>query len=174
MLCCSSRRSEACLHSSGSPTNSGTIWVALDITGRPAALRIALTRAARSWCRSRSQFEVLRWRIAAVAAGDAAAARAVHADGVHFVDIGHRIVALGEIADRSQRRDVAVHRIEALAGDQLGTVGSGGAQQFFQMREVAVAEDLALAAALTDAFDHRIMVERVRLDQAVRNEFRDR
>jgi hypothetical protein len=25
------------LHFSGSPTNSGTIWVSLDITGRPAA-----------------------------------------------------------------------------------------------------------------------------------------
>jgi hypothetical protein len=31
---------------------------------------------------------------------DAAAARAVHADRVHLVDIGHRAVALGEIADR--------------------------------------------------------------------------
>src|ERR1700678_1606764 len=48
------------LQRSGSPTNSGTIWVSLDITGSPAAVRIALTRAARSWWRSRSQFEVLR------------------------------------------------------------------------------------------------------------------
>src|SRR5665213_1353465 len=69
MPCSSSRRSLACLHSSGSPTNSGTMWVSLDITGRPAALRIALTRAALSRWRSRSHDEVFRWRIAAVAAG---------------------------------------------------------------------------------------------------------
>ena len=47
------------------------------MTGRPAALRIALTRAARSWWRSRSQFEVLRCRIAAVAAEQIAGGSAV-------------------------------------------------------------------------------------------------
>ena len=109
----------------------------------------------------------------AVALGDAAAARAVHADRMDLVDIGHGAVALGEIADLRQRRDVAVHRIEALAGDQLRPVGTGGAQQFFQMRHVVVAEDLALAAGLADAFDHRIVVERVRQDQAVRNQLGD-
>src|SRR5881394_1377410 len=135
MPCSSSRMSEAFLQFSGSPTNTGTIWVSLDITGSPAAVRIALTRAARSWCRSRSQLEVLRCRIAAVAAerlgqraledvdamhdavafGDAAAARAVHADRMNLVDIGHGAVALGEIADPGQRRDIAVHRIQAFA-----------------------------------------------------------
>jgi hypothetical protein len=122
------------------------------MTGRPAASRIALRRAARSWWRSRSQFELFRWRIAAVAAeqiaggredearrigadriddlglagdiaaeaaerlgerafehvdamhdavafGDAAAARAVHADRMDLIDIGHGAVLLGEIAD---------------------------------------------------------------------------
>ena len=109
----------------------------------------------------------------AVALGDAAAARTVHADGVNLVDIGHGAVALGEIADLGQRRDVAVHRIQALAGDQFRPVGAGGAQQFFQMRHVAVAEHLALAAGLADAFDHRIVVERIRQDQAVRNQLAD-
>ena len=109
----------------------------------------------------------------AVAFGDAAAARTVHADRMNLVDIGHGAIALGEIADLRQRRDVAVHRIQALAGDQLRPVGTGGAQQFFQMRHVAVAEDLALAAGLADAFDHRIVVERVRQDQAVRNQLGD-
>ena len=32
---------------SGSPTNSGTMWVSLGITGRPAACSTAFTRAAR-------------------------------------------------------------------------------------------------------------------------------
>ena len=35
----------------------------------------------------------------AVALGDAAAARAIHADGMDFVEIGQRAVLLGEIAD---------------------------------------------------------------------------
>src|SRR2546421_625161 len=38
----------ACLHFSGSPTNSGTMWVSLGITGSPAACSTALTRATRS------------------------------------------------------------------------------------------------------------------------------
>ena len=41
---------------------------ALAITGRCAALP-AMVRAARSWWRSRSQVEFLRWRIAAAARG---------------------------------------------------------------------------------------------------------
>ena len=64
----------------------------------------------------------------AVTLSNAAAARAVHADRVHFVDIGHRAVFLGEIADLRKRRDIAVHRIKALADDQLRPVRSCGSQ----------------------------------------------
>ena len=110
----------------------------------------------------------------AVALGDTAAARAIHADRMNFIDIGHRAVALGQIADLGQWRDVAVHRIEAFAGDQLWPIRSCGAQQLLKMGHVAVAENLPLAAGLANAFDHRIMVERIRQDQAVRNEPGDR
>jgi hypothetical protein len=48
-----------------------------------------------------------------IALGNAAAARAVHADGVNFVAIGERVVLVGQVADRVDRRDVAVHRIDA-------------------------------------------------------------
>ena len=65
------------MHFSGSPTNTGTMWVSLGITGRPAAASTALTRAARSWWRSRSKLDVLRWRIAAVAAAQIAGGSAV-------------------------------------------------------------------------------------------------
>jgi hypothetical protein len=61
----------------------------------------------------------------AIALGDAAA-RAVHADRMDFVDIGRWRHIFPRDADPGERRDVAVHRIKALAGDQLGPVGAGG------------------------------------------------
>ena len=54
-----------------------------------------------------------------LALGNAAAARAVHADRMHLVEIGHRAVLVGDVADFADRRDIAVHRIDALEGDQL-------------------------------------------------------
>ena len=45
MPCSASSMSLACLHFSGSPTSTGTMWVSLAITGRPAAVSTALTRA---------------------------------------------------------------------------------------------------------------------------------
>ncbi len=42
------------------------------------------------------------------------------------------------------------------------------------MREIVVAEDLLLAAGLADAFDHRVMVEGIRQDQAIGQELGDR
>ena len=41
---------------------------------------------------------------------------------MNLVDIGHRAVALGEPRDLGDRRDVAVHRIEALEHDELGAL----------------------------------------------------
>src|SRR3546814_14472475 len=49
----------------------------------------------------------------------AADPRAVHADRMHLVQIGERVVLVGKIADRMDRPDVAVHRIDAFNGDQL-------------------------------------------------------
>src|SRR6266508_2155479 len=169
MPCSASRRSVASLHFSGSPTNTGTMWVSLAITGRPAAVSTALTRPARSWWRSRSKLEVLRWRIAALAA----AVRAVHADRVHLVRIGHGAMALGQVANAVDRRHVAVHGIERLEHDQLRPPRPGSLQQLFKMRHVVVAENLLLALRLPHAFDHRIVVEGIRQDQAVRHQLGD-
>ena len=49
----------------------------------------------------------------ALALGDAAAARAVEADRMDLVEIGHRAVLVGDVAELGDRRDVAVHRIDA-------------------------------------------------------------
>ena len=46
----------------------------------------------------------------------------------------------------------------------------GGAQQFLEMRDVVVAEDLLLALRLAHALDHGIVVRGVRQDQAVRHQ----
>ncbi len=71
-------------------------------------------------------------------------ARAVHADGVHLVDVGHCAIAVGEIANRLGRRNVAVHGIQALEHDQLRPL-AGATQQFLKVANVVVAEDALLA-----------------------------
>ena len=74
---------------------------------------------------------------------------------------------------RVHRRDVAVHGIEALEHDQLRPLRIGGLEQFFEMAEIVMPPDLLLAAGLAHALDHRIVVERVRQDQAVRQQLGD-
>src|SRR5215831_17909681 len=65
-----------------------------------------------------------RWAVHdPVALGDTAAAGAVEPDGVHLVEIGHRAVAIGDVAQLADRGDVAVHRIDRLEADELGPVG---------------------------------------------------
>jgi hypothetical protein len=81
-----------------------------------------------------------------VALRNPAAARAVHADGVDLVEIGEGAELLGQVADRRDRRDVPVHRIDALERDQLGRVRRRFGQQLLQMRQIVVAEHLLLAA----------------------------
>ena len=105
--------------------------------------------------------------------GDAAAARSVHADGMDLVDIGHGVVALGEVDDLPDRRDVAIHRIDALEDDQLGALAARRLQQAFEMRDVVVAEDLLLGARAPHALDHRGVVQLVGDDQAVGQKPRD-
>ena len=62
----------------------------------------------------------------AFALGNAAAARAVHADRMHFIEIGHRAVFLGDVADVVNRRDVAIHRIDRFEGDEFWRTPIGG------------------------------------------------
>jgi hypothetical protein len=78
---------------------------------------------------------------------------------VNFVEIGDGIIFVGEVANLGDRGDVAVHRIDALEGDQLGRGRVRGGEQLFQMGEIVVPEDLLLAARAADAGDHRGVVE---------------
>ena len=110
----------------------------------------------------------------AFALGDAAAARPVETDGMHLVHIGHGVVTAGEIGDRGDRRDVAMHRIKALEDDQLGALTARRAQELFEMGEIVMAENLPLRLGAADAFDHRIVVELIREDQAIGQQIADR
>jgi hypothetical protein len=65
-------------------------------------------------------------------------ARAVQADRMYLVAIGHRIVTLGKIADAVDRSDVAIHGIEALEHDQLRPFGLDPLKQLFEVTEIVV------------------------------------
>src|SRR3546814_5247450 len=74
-----------------------------------------------------------------LALGDAAAVRAVEANGVHLVEVGHGAVLLGDLAKLGDRRDVAVHGIDRLEGDQLGGGRVGLAQQAVEVLGIVMA-----------------------------------
>ena len=91
-----------------------------------------------------------------------------------FVEIGERAILVGEVADRGDRGDVAVHRIDALERDQLGRVGILGGEQLLEMVEVVVAEHALLAARALDPGDHRGVVEFVGEDHAAGKQLAER
>ena len=105
----------------------------------------------------------------AFALGDSAAARAVETDRVDLVEIGDGTVLLGDVADGRDRRHVAIHAVDALEGDDLRTLRIDAAHELVEMRDVVVAEDEPLRAGAADALDHRIVVERIGEDGAVRH-----
>ena len=103
------------------------------------------------------------------ALGNAAAARSVHANGVNLIEIGHGAVTIGEIADFLDRRDIAVHRIDRLKSDELRRVRIGRLEFRLEIFEIIVLPDHPLATAVTDAFDHRRMVQRIGENDQARN-----
>ena len=73
--------------------------------------------------------------------GGPRAARAQHARAVSLVDHQPRAVALAELADVAQRRDVALHREDAVDDDQhAAAVGLRTVEHLLQLVEAVVAE----------------------------------
>jgi hypothetical protein len=105
-----------------------------------------------------------------LALGDARAPWPVHTDGVHLVEIGHRVIVLRELADTFERSDVAVHRIDALEQDQLRAAWRCARQQRREMPKIVMAPNVLGAAGGAHALDYRIVVVRIGQDQAVREE----
>ena len=83
-----------------------------------------------------------------------------------------RLVALGDLADAGQRRDVAVHREDAVGDDEdvavravRAAAGTRVAQHLLKAVDVAVREDGARRLGQADAVDDRGVVELVADDQ---------
>ena len=93
---------------------------------------------------------------------------------MHFVEIGDRAELVGDIADLLDRRDVAIHRIDALEGDELGHFGPEFGQLAVEVFRIVMRPDLVRSTAVPDALDHRGMVKRVGEDHAARNSTSER
>ncbi len=106
----------------------------------------------------------------AFALGNAAAARAVHADGMHFVEIGHRAVLVGEIAEFLDRRNVAIHRIDGFEGNDLRRARIGCRQAWLRGRRTELCLKMTRShLEWRIALDHRSVVPGVRKDDHTGN-----
>ena len=93
---------------------------------------------------------------------------------MHLVEIGQRVILVGDIAQFADGGDVAIHRINRLEADELGPVGDHAVEQARQVGGVVVPEDVFFGAAVADAGDHRGMVEGVRQHHRSRHLARER
>ena len=75
-------------------------------------------------------------------------------------------MAVGEVADLVDRRDVAIHRVDRFERHDLGRRRIRRLQKLLEMAEVVVAEDLAHRARVADARDHRGVVIGVGIELA--------
>src|SRR5262245_63311450 len=85
----------------------------------------------------------------AVALANTTTVRPIHADGMDLIAVGHCTAALGEIADRMNRSDVAVPGIKALEHDQLWSRRIGSPQKLFEVAEIIVAPNFLLTNRLS-------------------------
>ena len=93
--------------------------------------------------------------------GRPAAARPDDADGVGVVDHDEGVVAVGEVADLVELREVAVHREDAVGRDQAAARAGGFHEPRLELVHVAVREPKALSLAQPDPVDDRGVVQRV-------------
>ena len=93
-------------------------------------------------------------------------ARAIHADRVNLVQIGHCAMRLGHFDDLAHGADIAIHGIDGFKRHDLGSVAHGF-QLAVQIAPVIVLPDHLVCARMTDAFDHAGMVALIRQDDRV-------
>ena len=90
-----------------------------------------------------------------------AASRSHEPDGVGVVHHHHRVVLVGQVADRREVGDVAVHGEDAVGGDQPQPRTRGLLQLRLQVGHVVVAVAEALGLAEADAVDDAGVVQLV-------------
>ncbi len=71
-----------------------------------------------------------------------------------FVEIGHRIIELGQITNGVDRRHIAIHGINAFKRDQLWRVSRCPCQEAFKMRQIIMSKHALLTARAANAFNH--------------------
>ena len=89
------------------------------------------------------------------------------ADRVRVVDHHQGVVALGQVADLVERREVAVHREDAVGDDQPTPGALAASQLLLEVGHVPVAVAQALRLAQPDAVDDRGVVELVGDDRVL-------
>jgi len=104
-----------------------------------------------------------------LALGHAAAPLPIHPDRVNLVEIGHRAMPLGDLAQFGDRSDVAIHRIDRFEADELRAGRVGLPQQAVEISGIAMREDAFLGAAVADPRNHRGVVPGIRKDDAAGN-----
>ena len=104
----------------------------------------------------------------AVALGDATSARTVHAHGMNLIEIGDRPVLLGKSADLTDRRNRAIHRVDALERNDLRRLERNPAELLLEMDEIVVLENSLRASAVANAGYHRCVVLLIGKDDTAR------
>ena len=103
----------------------------------------------------------------AFALGDAAAARAIHADRMHFVEIGHGAIRVRHVAQFGDGRDVAVHRIDRFKHHDLGACGIEILQPALKIARIVVREQALFGPRMAYAFNHRGVIALIRNHDAI-------
>ena len=91
----------------------------------------------------------------AVVLGRTAAAGTDDADRMRVVDHDERVVALGELADAVEPSEVAVHREDAVGGDQAAWRAPADLEPRLELVHVAVRVAQPLRLAEPDPVDDR-------------------
>ena len=73
----------------------------------------------------------------------------------------------GNVTDFTNRRNVAIHRIDRLKGNQFCGCRIALAQKLVEVIDIVVAENFAGLAAVADARDHGIVIQLVGKDYTV-------
>ena len=88
---------------------------------------------------------------------------------MYLIEKRHRVVALGDLDDVLNWGDVAIHGVYRLKGHQLCPSRIVFGKQTIEIGGIVVPKDTFIRTTIADTFDHRIMVVRIRINDALGN-----